>query len=45
MRIYVHIGPGAQFKNIEYSEDRETLSEEFVLMNEKVRYGHESPKE
>ena len=27
MRIYVHVGSGAQFEDIKYSEDRETLSE------------------
>ena len=45
MRIYVHVGSGAQFEDIKYSEDREILSEELVLMNKKVRYDHESPKE
>ena len=44
MRIYVYVGLGAQSKDIKQSENGETLSEESMLMNEEVRYGHEGPK-
>ena len=44
VRIYLYIGSGAQSEDIKLFEDREILSKEFVLTNEEVRYGHESPK-
>ena len=44
MRIYIYVGPGAQSEDIGSSEDGETLLREFALVNEEVRYDHESPR-
>ena len=44
MPIYAYIKPEVQSEDIKQFEDRKTLSEKSVLMNEDVRYDHESLK-
>ena len=42
--IHVDVGPTTQFEDKESFEQEWTLPREFVLVNEEVIFGHNSPK-
>ena len=43
--IYLYIGPVAQAENKDLPEEEKSSSEETVLMNKNVRFGHNSSRE